>query len=224
MLGSACVRSSGFSAGQIVNMIAAETSIRRAVAQAESQAGITAGPVVVTAQFEGLATQTFEARPGPGQALILKEDAADISAAVEENCLQAERKLLHMFTAPGRDDIGGLQQASPPNGVDVIAISMPFMVSASGSDALRQSLLLLMVNFIYFMRARTEERHLSWDPTYVAYAHYIAERGTFAFLGRWFPILRFGHGRLFFRGEGAPAVEPLVSGASTAAKSVAKSV
>ncbi|WP_232325005.1 isoprenylcysteine carboxylmethyltransferase family protein [Microbulbifer agarilyticus] len=103
-------------------------------------------------------------------------------------------------------------------------ISMPFMVSASGTEALRQSLLLLMVNFIYFMRARTEERHLSWDPTYVAYAHYIGERGAFAFLGRWFPILRFGHGRLFYRGKDAPAVEPLVSGASTSAKPAAKPV
>lgn len=76
-------------------------------------------------------------------------------------------------------------------------ISMPFMVSASASEALRLSLLLLMVNAIYFMRARTEERHLSWDPDYVAYARYIEERGLLAFVGRWFPILRFRAGRLF---------------------------
>ncbi|WP_239692647.1 isoprenylcysteine carboxylmethyltransferase family protein [Microbulbifer mangrovi] len=91
-------------------------------------------------------------------------------------------------------------------------ISMPFMVSASAPEALRHSLLLLTVNFIYFMRARTEERHLSWDPTYVAYARYIEQRGTFAFLGRWFPVLRFGHGRLFNRGEDSAPAEPLVSG------------
>ncbi|WP_240914175.1 isoprenylcysteine carboxylmethyltransferase family protein [Microbulbifer sp. SH-1] len=91
-------------------------------------------------------------------------------------------------------------------------ISMPFMVSASVPEALRHSLLLLMVNFIYFMRARTEERHLSWDPVYVAYANYIGERGLFACLGRWFPILRFGNGRLFYRGEGAPPPAPLVTG------------
>lgn len=76
-------------------------------------------------------------------------------------------------------------------------ISMPFMVSGSGSEALRQSLLLLLVNFVYFMRARTEERHLSWDPDYVAYARYIEQRGLFAFVGRWFPLLRFNPGRLF---------------------------
>jgi cell division protein FtsA len=126
VLGSACVRSSGFFAGQIVNMIAAETSIRRAAAQAESQAGITAGQVVVTAQFEGLATQLFEAKPQSGQTLILKEDTAVISAAVEENCLNTRRKLLHMFTpALDGDDIGGLESASPAKRVDVIAISVP---------------------------------------------------------------------------------------------------
>ncbi|WP_233998971.1 isoprenylcysteine carboxylmethyltransferase family protein [Microbulbifer pacificus] len=91
-------------------------------------------------------------------------------------------------------------------------ISMPFMVSASVPEALRHSLLLLMVNFIYFMRARTEERHLSWDPTYVAYANYIGERGMFAFLGRWFPLLRFGHGHLFYRGADVPPPAPLVTG------------
>ena len=76
-------------------------------------------------------------------------------------------------------------------------ISMPFMVSATVPEALRHSLLLLLVNFVYFMRARTEERHLSWDPDYVAYANYIGERGIFAFVGRWFPVLQFCPGRLF---------------------------
>jgi cell division protein FtsA len=141
VLGSACVRSSGFSAGQIVNMIAAETSIRRAVAQAESQAGITAGQVVVTAQFEGLATQIFEARPEPGQALTWKEDAAVISAAAEENCLQAQRRLLHMFTPPGREDIGGLGQASTARGVDVIVLSMPLKDARQIGACFKRSLL-----------------------------------------------------------------------------------
>ena len=126
VLGSACVRSSGFAAGQIMNMIAAETSIRRAVAQAETQAGITAGVVVVTAQFAGLATQIFEARPGSGETLIPKEDAAIISAAVEENCHTAERRLLHMFTlAPGGENLGGPQHGGSTKGVDVVAVSMP---------------------------------------------------------------------------------------------------
>jgi cell division protein FtsA len=142
VLGSACVKSSGFSAGQIMNMIAAETSIRRAVGQAEAQAGITAGQVVVTAQFEGLATQVFEARPGSGQALTLKEDAAVISAAVEENCFSAQRKLLHMFTTvDGADDFDGPPGTSPAKGVDVIAISMPLKGARQISACFTQSLL-----------------------------------------------------------------------------------
>jgi cell division protein FtsA len=142
VLGSACVRSSGFSAGQIVNMIAAETSIRRAVAQAESQAGITAGQVVVTAQFDGLETQIFEARPGPGQELIWKEDAAVISAAAEENCVQAQRKLLHMFApAPGGDDIGGPGPASTAKRVEVIVLSMPLKGASQIGACFRRSLL-----------------------------------------------------------------------------------
>jgi cell division protein FtsA len=142
VLGSACARSSGFSGGQIVNMIAAETSIRRAVAQAEAQAGITAGQAVVTAQFEGLATQVFEARPGSGQALTLREDAAVISAAVEENCLSGQQKLLHMFTAgPGEDDFRGHQRTSHAKWVDVIAISMPLKGARQIAACFAQSLL-----------------------------------------------------------------------------------
>jgi len=76
-------------------------------------------------------------------------------------------------------------------------ISMPFMVSASASEALRHSLLLLLVNFVYFMRARTEERHLSWDADYVAYARYIEVHGIFAFVGKWFPVVCFSPGCLF---------------------------
>ena len=86
-------------------------------------------------------------------------------------------------------------------------ISMPFMVSSTADEALRHSLLLLLVNFVYFMRARTEERHLSWDPDYVAYARYIEQRGLFAFVGRWLPLLRFKPGRLF-NDSGEPAKPP----------------
>ncbi|MFD1214998.1 isoprenylcysteine carboxylmethyltransferase family protein [Microbulbifer celer] len=93
-------------------------------------------------------------------------------------------------------------------------ISMPFMVTSSGGDALRQSLLLLVVNFIYFMRARTEERHLSWDPDYVAYANYIGERGLFAFVGRWLPVLRFRPGRLFNTGDAGEGADKPSTAAS----------
>ena len=70
-------------------------------------------------------------------------------------------------------------------------ISTPFIATSGWPDALRNSLLLLGVNVIYFLRARTEERHLARDPDYVRYALAMNERSIFAPLGRAFPALRF---------------------------------
>jgi hypothetical protein len=76
-------------------------------------------------------------------------------------------------------------------------ISMPFMVSSTVDESLRYCLLLLLLNGIYLLRARTEERHLSQDPEYCAYARYIEEHGLLRRVGRWLPALRFTPGRLF---------------------------
>lgn len=76
-------------------------------------------------------------------------------------------------------------------------ISMPFMVSVSLDESLRHCLLLLLLNLVYLLRARTEERHLSQYPVYCAYAQYIEEHGLFRRVGRWFPVLRFKPGQLF---------------------------
>ena len=75
-------------------------------------------------------------------------------------------------------------------------IFMPFLSTISASEAIRLSLLLVMVNFIYFMRAKTEERHLSCDPEYIAYANYIERKGLFSYLGNKIPILKFKQNRL----------------------------
>jgi hypothetical protein len=56
------------------------------------------------------------------------------------------------------------------------------VAQGSGDEALRHCLLLLAVNGIYVLRAWTEERHLSRDPEYVAYARWIDENGLFRFL------------------------------------------
>jgi len=130
ILGSACVRSSGFSAGRIVNIFAAETAIRRAVGQAEAQAGLTVDDVIVTGQFAGLYTQIFEAKPASGQPFHLSEDFSAISAAVEEQCRLGQRKLIHMFTsAPeGEGEADGTYRAGGEalfRNVDVITVSMP---------------------------------------------------------------------------------------------------
>jgi protein-S-isoprenylcysteine O-methyltransferase Ste14 len=69
--------------------------------------------------------------------------------------------------------------------------SIPFVPHTGWQDALRHSLLLGCVNTIYFLRARTEERHLSRDPTYVAYALWMNDHGTLRFLGRWIPFFKY---------------------------------
>lgn len=59
-------------------------------------------------------------------------------------------------------------------------ISLPFLNQAGWSEALRLCLLMLMVNAIYFARAKTEERHLSADPVYRAYQAYMADHSVIA--------------------------------------------
>jgi protein-S-isoprenylcysteine O-methyltransferase Ste14 len=56
---------------------------------------------------------------------------------------------------------------------------LPFMVtSGSAADAIRNSFFLLVVNGIYYWRARTEEAHLlAEDPKYREYYAWMEERG-----------------------------------------------
>ncbi len=125
VVASAVVRSSGFSGGGIVNLAAAEMSIRRAVAQAEAEAGITVDDVLVTGQFHGLAADIFAAKLGQ-QASLAKEDIDAISLAAAEHCSNAQRKLLHLFMTPGSDGIESADAArAAPGETDVVAISMP---------------------------------------------------------------------------------------------------
>jgi protein-S-isoprenylcysteine O-methyltransferase Ste14 len=70
-------------------------------------------------------------------------------------------------------------------------ISVPFVSELGWSAALRNCCLLGLLNLVYFARARTEERHLSRDPTYVAYALWINEHGLLCRLARVFPFLRY---------------------------------
>ena len=58
---------------------------------------------------------------------------------------------------------------------------MPFLAQGAPADKLRYCLLLLGLNAIYLLRAKTEEWHLSNDPDYVNYARWIDANGIF----RW---------------------------------------
>jgi protein-S-isoprenylcysteine O-methyltransferase Ste14 len=60
-------------------------------------------------------------------------------------------------------------------------IAIPFIAGGTPMICLRNCLMLLGLNGIYFLRAKTEEWHLSRDPTYRSYADWIAEHGLF----RW---------------------------------------
>jgi protein-S-isoprenylcysteine O-methyltransferase Ste14 len=70
-------------------------------------------------------------------------------------------------------------------------ISVPFVSELGWSAALRNCLLLGLLNTVYYARARTEERHLSADPTYVAYALWINEHGCFRHAARLLPFARY---------------------------------
>lgn len=59
-------------------------------------------------------------------------------------------------------------------------ISIPFVIHGDVTESLRQCLMLAGVNMIYYWRAKTEERHLSWDPVYRAYSGWINQNGLVA--------------------------------------------
>ena len=63
-------------------------------------------------------------------------------------------------------------------------IIVPFLSHDSAGQALRHCALLGIVNGIYWLRAITEERHLSRDTQYVCYARFIAQHGLYARLRR----------------------------------------
>lgn len=65
-------------------------------------------------------------------------------------------------------------------------ISLPFMVSDSVADSFKKTVLLLMLSGVYFLRARTEEKHLSLDPVYVEYAEWIKDFGLISRIKKTF--------------------------------------
>ena len=70
-------------------------------------------------------------------------------------------------------------------------ISIPFISNAGVFQAITHSALLLGLNTIYYLRAITEERHLSLDPVYVEYATAMNERGIFSGLYKLLPFLKY---------------------------------
>ena len=63
-------------------------------------------------------------------------------------------------------------------------IAVPFLAQGGAWDGVLRCLMLLGVNLIYWLRARTEERHLSADPVYVQYALWMEDHGCLRHLTR----------------------------------------
>jgi protein-S-isoprenylcysteine O-methyltransferase Ste14 len=67
----------------------------------------------------------------------------------------------------------------------------PFLTAADPATAWSSTFALVVVNAIYWGRARMEEKHLSEDPDYVAYALAMNDRSLFRGLARVVPALRY---------------------------------
>jgi isoprenylcysteine carboxyl methyltransferase (ICMT) family protein YpbQ len=83
-------------------------------------------------------------------------------------------------------------------------VFMPFLSHAGVWGACRTVVLFTVIPLIYFLRARTEENHLSRYPEYVQYALWIDQNGLFRFVNKWLPFVRYDEasakaGRLFRR-------------------------
>ena len=67
---------------------------------------------------------------------------------------------------------------------------LPFMWT-DASKAFRCSVLLFGLNIVYYLRARTEERHLSHYPEYEAYALEMNEKSIFRWCAKILPFLKY---------------------------------
>jgi Isoprenylcysteine carboxyl methyltransferase (ICMT) family len=77
-------------------------------------------------------------------------------------------------------------------------MSMPFMLNSTWQQSARSCVLLAGLNLIYYLRAKTEERHLGLDPVYVQYARWIDEHGALRALNRLPLIGRLARWRFAF--------------------------
>ena len=65
--------------------------------------------------------------------------------------------------------------------------TLPFLATTGNfTDMVRNSIILAMINGVYYWRARTEERHLMADPAYRAYAEWMDRNAPLPRLIRWF--------------------------------------
>lgn len=70
-------------------------------------------------------------------------------------------------------------------------ISLPFLSVQGPATALKHTAALAFISFIYYLRAVTEENHLSNYPEYADYAQWINDHGIFSPLTKLFPALQY---------------------------------
>ncbi len=70
-------------------------------------------------------------------------------------------------------------------------IACPFAMGENGLHSLHLTFLFCGVCFVYYLRSIAEEKMLSVDPDYVAYALWVDKHGLLAWWGRKFPVLTF---------------------------------
>lgn len=83
-------------------------------------------------------------------------------------------------------------------------VSVPFF-AVSVPEGIRLCILLLLVNLVYTLRSYAEERMLSRDPTYVAYARWMDRHGLLRFIGKRIPVLSYEWRLAKWRREGSVA-------------------
>lgn len=70
-------------------------------------------------------------------------------------------------------------------------LSVPFFSTESPEVALRHCILLVMINLVYFLRAKAEEAHLSEDPVYVEYALWMEQNGKLRWVRTILPFVAY---------------------------------
>lgn len=68
---------------------------------------------------------------------------------------------------------------------------VPFIPVNGWLDSLRFCILVGGISTVYYVRARTEEAHMSRDPVYVQYALYMNEHSIFRSVARYLPFLKY---------------------------------
>lgn len=74
-------------------------------------------------------------------------------------------------------------------------ISLPFLSLEGPMVATQHTLALVFISIVYFLRARTEENHLSNYPEYVQYAEWINTHGALNFINKVCPYLKYSKDR-----------------------------